>query len=315
MATATGYRYEITYGKRGVPVYRTHGTPLTGIRTIPESSFTGRANHLLAAEIDTEVYGDDFLPAYTHGDNSAVVATDSMKNFIIRETLAYDGSTLEGLCHFLAAGFARTYPQLHDLRLTGRELPFAAVPIPAGDGFAAGDNLFGRDRGNFGQASVRLRRDPDGAAMRVVDHACGRRRIQLMKLTGSAFTNFVRDGYTTLPERRDRPLYIFLDVRWRYADPADMLGREPLRFVPSEQVRDLCATVFAEFVSESIQHLVHEMGCRALDRFPQLAEIGFVASNRTRDPFGGRDDGSGAKVYSDPFPAYGTITLTMRRAG
>ena len=63
-------------------------------------------------------------------------------------------------------------------------------------------------------------------------------------------------------------------------------------------------------MSESIQHLVHEMGTRALARWPQLAEISFSAQNHTRDPHG--QDG-GRKLYSAPFPAYGLITLTMGR--
>jgi urate oxidase len=82
-------RYEISYGKHRIPVYRTRAAPLTGVRAIPESPFAGRGNHLVAAEVDVDVYGDDFLPAYTEGDNSSVVATDSMKNFVIRETLSW----------------------------------------------------------------------------------------------------------------------------------------------------------------------------------------------------------------------------------
>jgi urate oxidase len=130
------YRYEIGYGKKRIPVYRTSARPLEGVLPIPESPFTGRGNALLAAEIDVDVYGDDFLPAYTRGDNAMVVATDSMKNFVIRETLAFEGATLEGLCFSLAVRFAETYPQLRSLRVTSRELPFAGVPIPQGPGFA-----------------------------------------------------------------------------------------------------------------------------------------------------------------------------------
>ncbi|HYO29261.1 MAG TPA: 2-oxo-4-hydroxy-4-carboxy-5-ureidoimidazoline decarboxylase, partial [Thermomicrobiales bacterium] len=155
-AVPSAYTYEIGYGKKGVPVYRTHARPLTGVAPIPESPFVDRANHLVAAEIDTEVYGEEFLPAYTHGDNAMVVATDSMKNFVIRETLAFEGATLEGLCFSLAVRFAETYPQLRSLRITGRELPFAGVPIPRGPGFAPGDNLFEHRRGDLGEATVRV---------------------------------------------------------------------------------------------------------------------------------------------------------------
>ena len=71
--------------------------------------------------------------------------------------------------------------------------------------------------------------------------------------------------------------------------------------------------VFHEFVSESIQHLVHEMGTRLFGRFPGLTEVSFDAQNRTRDPFYVSESDPRVKVYSDPFPAFGEITLRMRR--
>ena len=136
--------YTIGYGKRRVPVYRTHARPLKGIAAIPESPFRGRSNTLFALEVDVEVFGENFLPAYTEGDNSSVVATDSMKNFILRETLDYDGATMEGLLHFLGGRFLATYPVMHALRMTGRELPFLPAPVPTGDGFGSSDVLFAR---------------------------------------------------------------------------------------------------------------------------------------------------------------------------
>jgi urate oxidase len=55
---------------------------------------------------------------------------------------------------------------------------------------------------------------------------------------------------------------------------------------------------------------VHEMGTRLLADFEQLAEVSFIAENHTRDPVGEED---GRKVYTDPFPAQGLITLTLTR--
>ena len=130
----------------------------------------------------------------------------------------------------------------------------------------------------------------------------GRHGLLLLKTSGSAFTHFARDEYTTLPERGDRPLFVRMDVDWRYAQPDAHV--DPLA------VRDHLAATFDDFVSESIQHLVHEMGTRLLDDYEQLAEISFVAENHTRDPVGEQD---GRRVYTDPFPAQGLITLTLTR--
>ena len=95
--------------------------------------------------------------------------------------------------------------------------------------------------------------------------AAGAPGLQLIKITGSAFLSFPRDEFTTLPERKDRPLYIHLDIAWRYADPSVAVAPVAAQYVAAEQVRDLAASVFHQFVSLSIQHLVHEIGQRMLD--------------------------------------------------
>ena len=251
----------ISYGKLRVPVHRISG------------------DDVLAAEVSIEVLGDNFRPAYTEGDNSAVVATDTMKNFILRESLSYDGTSLEGLLTHLSGRFLDTYPVMESVRMSAKELRFDRL----------GTSVYSRSSDDYGVATV----EPDGTVRG------GRHGLMLLKTRGSAFTRFARDEYTTLPERGDRPLFVRIDANWRYA--AD-------DYVASLAVRDHFAATFDDFVSESIQHLVHEMGTRALARWPELEEISFSAENHTRDPVGADGD---RKVYTDPFPAQGLITLTL----
>jgi urate oxidase / 2-oxo-4-hydroxy-4-carboxy-5-ureidoimidazoline decarboxylase len=251
----------ISYGKLRVPVHRISG------------------DDVLACEVSIEVLGDNFAPAYTEGDNTNVVATDTMKNFILRESLAYDGTSLEGLLAHLGRRFIDTYPVMEAVRMTARELRFDRL----------GERVYARSADDYGVAAV----EPDGTVR------AGRHGMMLLKTRGSAFTRFARDKYTTLPERGDRPLLIRLDADWRYRDD---------RTVESKAVRDHLAATFDDFVSESIQHLVHEMGTRLLADRDEIAEISFTAENHTRDPVG--EDGE-RKVYTDPFPAQGLITLTL----
>ena len=302
------YTCSISYGKLCVPVYRVYASPLAGISPIPESRFTGRANTLFALEVDVEVFGNNFLPAYTAGDNSNVVATDSMKNFVLRQSLAFTGSTLEDLLVFLGQHFLATYDQMQSLRLTVRELPFA--PVPLADDAQPSKVLFSRSHTDFAQASMTFARDEQQQAV-VTSHRCGQVGLELFKVTGSAFTHFVQDQYTTLPERKDRPLFIHLDVYWTYTDSAALTDPDHALYVPAEQVRDLIQVVFDGFVSESIQHLVYQFGCRLLERFPQLASVTFDAQNRTRDLVVAAENEGKEKVYSDPFTAFGTIRLTL----
>jgi urate oxidase len=304
----TGAR--ISYGKLSVPVHCVGVAPLQGLPEVPESSVRALDSGLLACEVDMEVLGQGFLAAYTEGDNRAVVATDTMKNVILRHALEHDGCVLEGFLDALGQRFLGTYPEMEGLRLSTRELPFE--PVEVGGFGARSDRLFSLGGGDHAVAELELERAADGSAV-LVDARSGRVGLRLLKTTGSAFTRFARDEATTLPERSDRPLFIHLDVHWRYGDPADALARDPARYVAAVQVRDVVATVFHEFVSESIQHLVHEMGKRLLERYPVLREVAFTAENHTHDPVPGMEPGADRRAYTAAFPAWGLITLVLSR--
>jgi urate oxidase len=305
-------RHEIRYGKADVKVYRTSAEPLSGISPIPESPFQGRDNALVAAEIEVVVHGTEFLEAYTKGDNRKVVATDTMKNFIHATSLTARARTLEEWLLEVGTAFLETYPHMERLTMLGRDLPFPATVVPGNGGFEASDRLFSRDRCDAGTARLELARDGLGRVI-ITAHESGRRSLQLIKITGSAFADFARDEHTTLPERRDRPLYIWLDIGWRYADAQHAVLAEPARYVAAEQVADLATAVFHDFVSLSIQHLVNEIGTRMLERWPQLAEVSFDAQNRLWDVAAESAGDRRVKTYSDPRPPYGHIGLVLRR--
>ena len=78
-------------------------------------------------------------------------------------------------------------------------------------------------------------------------------------------------------------------------------------------LRDSVIATFDDFVSMSIQHLVHEMAIRLLDRFPAISELSFEAQNRLWDTSKVSETDPVRKVFSDPKPAHGFIGLTLRR--
>jgi urate oxidase len=270
---------EIRYGKAAITVYR------------------ARESRLLAAEITVDVFGDNFLPAYTEGDNSNVVPTDTMKNFVYACALEYPGETHEGLAAHLAERLLATYEQMPRVRVHCRELPF----------IQHSERLLSQSRDDHGL--VVLEADRSG----VLNLQCGRHGLRLLKLTGSAFAGFPRDRFTTLPERKDRPLFIYLDVGWRFTDPSAALSGAGTDVVPSALVAEEVRGAFDTFVSLSIQHLVHEMGQRLLARFPSLSEVSFEAQNRLWDTSATSEGEPRATVYSDPKPAHGSIGLILRR--
>lgn len=287
----------MNYGKEQVAVLRTYGTPLEGVRPIPESSFEGRDNTLFGLEVQIQVEGEEFLASFREADNSMLVATDSMKNFVLHHAGEYDGATVEGFLKFIGARLLETYSQMEAVQMSADELSYEERPVPAEDGFEPSDLVYrvSDDEAAFGEIS--LTRGEDGPV--IDDHESGVTGIELIKVKDNSFTGYVQDEYTTLPERENRTLYISLDIFWTYAGATDALGEDPERYVPAEQVRDIAQVVFDERDVNSIQDLIYQIGLRVLERFPQLESVRFESKNRTW--ITERDDLPGdAKVLREP---------------
>ena len=269
------------YGKGDVIVYR-----LNRDGQVPAGQ-----SPVFGANVLMLVYGDAFWPTYTTGDNTGLIATDSMKNFIQRETMNFAGFDLEGYCRFLADKFLACYPQVEGVQVSAEEIPYEGLGGPA---FTPS----GPER-----ATARVELKPGS----LVEACSGLRGLRLLRLGGSAFHGFVRDQYTTLPDLMNRPLHMWLDLEWRYTDAAAAFneGRMVTR------VRDLVRSVFESFESGSIQQLIHRIGAKMLDENPSIAAVDLEANNRTWDTIAERGDQLG--VYTDARPPYGCLGLSLSR--
>ncbi|GBF72211.1 hypothetical protein PA598K_00449 [Paenibacillus sp. 598K] len=311
MQDRAGAARTMYYGKGDVWMFRTYGAPLR-VMPVPESSYTGSEQTVLGANLRIAVSGERFLSSFVDGDNTLVVATDSMKNFILRQSARYEGATVDGLLAFVGRRLLETYPQMEGVCLEAEQVSFEAMQVLTGVRLQPSDLVFKYSRNESPTARVELVRTPQGAV--VADHAGGLAGLRLLKVKGSAFTGYVKDEYTTLIEAADRPLYIHLDMSWTYIDPEDALVGERLRYVAAEQVRDIAAAVFHELYSPSIQHLVYRIGLRVLERFPQLAEVGFESNNRTWETVTEETASGRGGIYTEPRPPYGFQGFSVRRS-
>src|SRR5688572_28427895 len=121
---ASGWKQHY-YGKGDVIVYRLHRDG----RTRADQTAVFGASVLMLT------YGDAFWPTYTTGDNSGLVATDSMKNFIQRQTMEFGGDDLAEYCHFLGSTFIDKYPQAEGVQVSAVQIPYAGIDS-AGDSVA-----------------------------------------------------------------------------------------------------------------------------------------------------------------------------------
>ena len=273
------------YGKGDVIVYRLHRTGRQDAKTLAGASPVFGANVLML------IYGDAFWQTYASGDNTGIIATDSMKNFIQRETMAFDGYDVEGLCRFLGEKFLALYPQVEGIQMSATEIPYSSS-----------SNIAFTPSGPE-RAYARIEIGRSG----MIETASGIRGFKLLRLGGSAFHGFIRDEYTTLPDITNRPLHMWLDLEWTYTshDAAFSSGRI------TSQIRAIVTDVFNRFESGSIQQVIYQMGTRMLAEIPAVAEVHLEAHNRTWDTIAERGDEMG--VYTDARPPYGVLGLRLRR--
>ncbi|WP_232490210.1 urate oxidase [Neobacillus cucumis] len=302
----------MSYGKEAVWVYRTYAKPLTTVRSIPESAFTGRENILFGMNVKVAVEGDAFLSSFTEGDNTVLVATDSMKNFILKHAGDYQGATQEGFLEFVGRRFLEKYPQMTCVKMSGEQIPFEELPVPTKDRFEPSPLVFRYSLNEQACASVEVKRTKEGIT--TTDQISSLKGLKLIKVRGSSFYGYVKDEYTTLPESYDRPLFIYLNIDWRYNDMEDAKGNTQEGYVAAEQVRDIASTIFHEENSPSIQNLIYRIGKRILQRFPQLVEVRFESNNRTwetvLDDIPASEEG---KVFTEPRPPFGFQRFSLTR--
>jgi urate oxidase len=271
------------YGKGDVIAYRLNRD---GVGTAGGSPVFGASFTIL-------IYGDAFTPTYTTGDNTGLIATDSMKNFVQREILNYPGADLEDCCRFLAEKFLGTYPQVEGVQISAIEIPYAPLP---GSGIAFAPA--GPER-----ATARLELNSGG----MVEIASGIEGFRLLRLGGSAFHGFVRDQYTTLPDIANRPLQMWLDLEWLYTEPAAAFHSGCVTAAVQRMVRE----IFHGFESGSIQQVIYQIGTKMLAEIPAIAEVHLEANNRTWDTIAERGDELG--IYTEARPPFGCLGLRLKR--
>ena len=214
----------------------------------------------------------NFRGCFVSGDNTGLLATDTMKNTVYAVARTSTARTMEGfaleLAHFLASRDA----QITSMRVTLDERMW--VRIKARGEFHPSSFL---QRGPERQtASVTLAQTPH--AMAPAEIVSGVKGLVLLKTSHSAFAGFKRDELTTLPETYDRLMGTEATITWLYtAPPADFATART-------RVMDALLTAFAEHDSLSVQQTLYAMAEAALAAEPLLAELSLTLPNRHNLP-------------------------------
>jgi urate oxidase len=206
----------------------------------------------------------DFESCFVDGDNSKILATDTMKNTVYSLARKSSAECMEEFGQELTAYLLERNPQVSSARVTlqetawdhlhtgGKEQPTAFVQ--ASGEHQTAEVLAPRN----GKASVRS----------------GLENLVIMKTAGSEFGGFIKDSLTTLADTEDRLLGTAIRARWSYSSSG-----VPFATLRSK-IREIMLNVFAGHTSKSVQHTLYAMGEAALANVAEIEDIELTLPNK-----------------------------------
>lgn len=242
----------------------------------------------------------DFAAAHVEGDNSGLLATDTMRNTVYALARGFDVSDLERFGirlveHFIAAG-----PKVTGARIRLVSHPWERLRAAGG---APHEHAFQRGSGGDRVATVA------GTAAGVEIEA-GIDGLVVLKTTGSGWEGYLRDEFTSLAETDDRIMATEITARWTY-------GTHDIDFTSSwHAVRDVVLEAFGDHYSPSVQFTLHRMGEAVLEARPEVQRVSFSLPNKHHllynlSRFGIENDHEIFHATDEP---YGLIEGTVERA-
>jgi urate oxidase len=224
-----------------------------------------------------------------------VVATDTQKNTVY--AFARDGvGEQEDFALRLGRHFLADFGWVTGARIAIDSFRWDRIPV---DG-AEHDHAFVRAGTERRTTVVNLSGDDAWVVSGISD-------LVVLKSTGSEFTGYPVDRYTTLQETTDRILATAVTTRWRYSRTdlpfGELFGR----------IRTIMLETFASLHSLALQQTLYAMGRNVLEAVPDVAEVKFSMPNKHHflvdlAPFG--LDNPNTVFYAADRP-YGLIEATV----
>jgi urate oxidase len=247
--------------------------------------------------VSTSLRGD-FADAHITGDQAKVLPTDTQKNTCFAFAKQKGIGEIEDFALELGRHFVNDIETVDGARTEIEEYAWDRITV---DG-KAHDHSWVRRGGEIRTTTVTV----DSDATTVVS---GLRDLTLLKSTGSEFSGFLKDEYTTLAETHDRVLATSLVARWRYVGVDHKWGRL------YDDVRRILLEQFATVHSHALQQTLWEMGKAVLEAHPEVVEISLSAPNKHHfivdlSPFGLENPG---EVFHAADRPYGLIECTVTR--
>jgi urate oxidase len=243
----------------------------------------------------------DFEAAHVEGDNSKLLATDTMRNTVYALAKDHLAGSIEDFGLVLVDHFLQAGPTVERVRIRITQFSWNRIEVN-GRGH---EHSFVRGAGERTAAVT----GEEGGARRV---EAGIENLLVMKTTGSGWEGFLRERFTTLPETNDQILATVITARWEYGEGTG-LDFDSLW----GGVRDRILTTFTDHYSPSVQNTLYRIGRAVLKGFPEVRRIHLSFPNKHHilydlSRFGMENNNEIFHATSEP---YGLIEGTVERAG
>ena len=240
----------------------------------------------------------DFSAAHLAGDQSAVLPTDTQKQTAYAYAKEKGLHAIEDYGLALARHFVGDVEPVEAARIEVEEYAWQRAVVEGREH----DHTWVRSGQEVRTAAVTV----DGTGEWVVG---GLKDLTILKSTGSEFSGFLSDEYTTLEPTHDRVMATSLVAQWRFT------STEVDWNAVYEGVKALLVERFAVVHSLALQQTLYEMGAAVLTAYAEIAEVRLSAPNKHHflydlGPFGLDNAG---EVYDADDRPYGLIQATVTR--
>jgi urate oxidase len=208
----------------------------------------------------------DFETAHTEGDNSKILATDTMKNTVYFMARNSSANSMEDFAKELVDFLLGRNPQVSSAEVRIESTLWKRLTV---DGKPHPDSFM---RGSAELQTTSVQRSQDGP----FEITSGLEDLVILKTANSAFEGYIKESLTTLKETSDRLFATALSANWRY-DATDL----DFDFnAERAKLREAMLATFANHVSKSVQQTLYAMAESALTAVPNASEIQLTMPNK-----------------------------------
>ncbi len=206
----------------------------------------------------------DFASAHIDGDNSKILATDTMKNTVYSLARSSTATSMEEYAMELIDFLLGRNPQVSSAEVQIASTMWKRLTV---DGEPHPDTFM---RGSGELQTTRVER-AQGGAFKIVS---GLENMVVLKTAKSAFEGYIKESLTTLPETNDRLFGTAVRAEWVYV--SDKLDYDAVR----ANIREAMLKTFAEHDSKSVQQTLYAMAESALTEVAEISEMELGMPNK-----------------------------------